>query len=289
MPYGFLETNCRRQLGKWRVNLAASTPISPIGMAFNGATKNYDTHAIIQRRVAHHLAYLMSKSIQNNSPQHILEIGCGTGFLTEHLLETQTIIPYYATDIAPSAVQYCLEKLKRFSYLSGFVMDGERLDFENTGCKNLPSHVDWIVSSLAFQWFHNLPGSLKNMWDKTQGLAFSTLVEGTFQEWIDLCDRHKIQNTTRSFYQEDDLLALCKSLNPGYFHFEICEETQTFKGPLEFLQSLKKIGAHTPRDHFFPPVRPSGINSPLSLLLNSHPMNKDFTITYKVAYCVLGR
>lgn len=261
------------------MNTTSPTTTSPIELAFNGAVQDYDTHAIIQRRVAHYLATLIMgrDSVQKKLPYGILEIGCGTGFLTESLLEKHPDTPYYATDIAPSMVQACLQKLGQFPNLTGFVMDGERIDGEN-----LPPQVDWIVSSLAFQWFRDFPRSLKSLWDRTHNLAFSTLLEGTFQQWTDLCDHHNVDNAVRSFCREEDLVALCESLNPAYFHFEIREETQTFRGPLEFLQSLKKIGAHTPRD------LASGINSPLLKFLKT-TQGHDFTITYRVAYCVLGR
>lgn len=268
--------------------LLPSIKTSPIGAAFNRAASDYDSHAVIQRRVANRLGALIVKSFKNKSPQDILEIGCGTGFLTEFLLDAHSSAPYYVTDIASSMVQSCLEKLSRFPNLSGFMIDGERIDAEKIEGKNLPSHVDWIVSSLVFQWFHDFPHSLRSLWTRTNHLAFSTLLEGTFQEWIDLCDHHNIHNTTRSFIREEDLIALCKSANPGNFEFESREETQIFKGPLEFLQSLKKIGARSSRDISARSFHNSGLNSPLSALLNSHPNDEEFTITYKVAYCVLG-
>lgn len=256
------------------VNLLAQKTIQE---AFDQAASEYDNHAVIQRRVAYHLA----KLIGDSSPQSILEIGCGTGFLTEHLLKKFPETFYYATDIAPSMIQVCSTKLQKFPNLQTYVMDGERLALPPYS----PQSFDLICSNLAFQWFEDLSKSLESLWERANTLGFTTLVQGTFEEWEVLCHQMGIPSSIRPFWGGEELAKLCKSLNPDYFTIEIHNEVETFDTPLDFLKGLKKIGAHTPQqrslDH-------NNIGFQRHLR-ESLAKGTSFSISYKVAYCVLSR
>ena len=244
---------------------------------FNRAAGDYDQYAIIQRCVAHQFGTLL---VNSSTIETILEIGCGTGFLTEELLRIHPEAQYFATDIAPAMVLACQNKLKQFPHLKAFVMDGEAVSLP----PEIPQYYDLICSSLAFQWFKDLPESLKILWARTDRLAFTTLVTGTFREWDSLCCQQGIPSLVQPFWGEADLVKLCQSLNPAAFFFEIKDEVEVFDSPLDFLRALKKIGAQTPVQS---PSAQRG-NSSLRSLLTSYPKDEPFLITYKVAYCVLA-
>ena len=248
-----------------------------IQKAFDRAANEYDNHAIIQRRVAYQLA----KFIGEPTPQSILEIGCGTGFLTESILKKFPEAPYFATDIAPSMIEVCRDKLQNFPHLETFVMDGESLALPPYS----PQFFDLICSNLAFQWFENLPKSLESLWERTDTLAFTTLVDGTFSEWDVLCHQAGTSNSIRPFWGGEELAKLCKSLNSDQFTIEIRNEVETFDTPLDFLKGLKKIGAHAPQQRSLDKNRIRFFRQ----LMESHAKGTPFSITYKVAYCVLSR
>lgn len=256
------------------VNLLAQKTIQE---AFDQAASEYDNHAVIQRRVAYHLA----KLIGDSSPQSILEIGCGTGFLTESLLNKFPETLYYATDIAPSMIKVCSNKLHNIPNLQTFVMDGERLALPPYS----PQFFDLICSNLSFQWFEDLPKSLESLWERANTLGFTTLVQGTFEEWEVFCHQAGSLSLVRPFLSEEGLNNLCKSLNPDHFTIEIRNEVETFENPLDFLKSLKKIGAHTPQQGA---LEHNNIGF-LRQLMESHTKGTLFSITYKVAYCILSR
>lgn len=248
-----------------------------VRLAFDRAAADYDQYAIIQGRVARKLLPLLT----DPHPLHtILEIGCGTGLLTELVLENNPLAHYYATDVAPTMVLSCQNKLKNFQNLKSFVMDGEAAAF----LPQMPSHYDLICSSLAFQWLQDLSTVLRFLWERTDKIAFSTVVSGTFREWESLYSQEGLSCPIQSFWQEDDLLQLCKSLNPRSLFFELQEEIEVFDSPLDFVRSLKKIGAHTPVCTH--PLQ--GGDSSLRALLASYPKDKPFSITYRVAYCILS-
>ena len=64
-------------------------PSSPeaIAASFGAAAHTYDDYALVQEQCARQLvAFLNDKGMEKLPPAPILEIGCGTGFLSEQLL-----------------------------------------------------------------------------------------------------------------------------------------------------------------------------------------------------------
>src|SRR6185437_5823582 len=88
------------------------------------------------------------------SPQRILEIGCGTGSLSERLAEAFPGSDLLLTDIAPSMLHRCRSRLGEGHRYQ--VLDGERPE-------DLAGHFDLIASSLALQWFTDLRGGLQRL------------------------------------------------------------------------------------------------------------------------------
>jgi len=56
-----------------------------IGRNFSKYAPTYDTHAQLQKLMAEKLASFLP----NDTPEQILEIGCGTGLFTKYLLAKQ--------------------------------------------------------------------------------------------------------------------------------------------------------------------------------------------------------
>ena len=67
--------------------------------------ENYNTHAKIQKRMAEKLVTF----IRNKHAQKILEIGCGTGFLTSLINEHCDFETYRAIDIVDECEKYIKE------------------------------------------------------------------------------------------------------------------------------------------------------------------------------------
>ena len=144
--------------------------------AFDAAAETYDAAAPVQRAVAGRLAQKITALPLPQRPR-ILEIGCGTGFLTAALAERLPDAEWLVTDLSPRMLSACRARVG-----PGFdfeVMDGERPVLGER-------RFDLICSSLAVQWFADLGAGLSRL----QGLlalggwlAISTLAEGTLQDW----------------------------------------------------------------------------------------------------------
>lgn len=146
-----------------------------IGRAFGAASATYAERATVQRLAAEQLADVIAALPLPPNPR-VLEIGCGVGFLTRALLNRLPGARIVATDLSPAMVEACRTSVPQADYA---VMDGEHPTFGER-------RFDLVCAGLAVQWFEAMEPSLKGLCRllKPGGhLAFSTLLEDTFQEW----------------------------------------------------------------------------------------------------------
>jgi malonyl-CoA O-methyltransferase len=140
--------------------------------SFSKYAHSYDRYAILQKSMAERLATYLP----DRAPSHILELGCGTGIFTRHLLN-MSINKLTLNDISPVMI----DTLKsRFSvpsntkYLTG---NAEKIFLGKT---------DLICANAVFQWFLNpilTLTHLKNSLNKTGSLIFSTFGSETLMEF----------------------------------------------------------------------------------------------------------
>ncbi len=213
--------------------------------AFDRAN-GYDTHAIIQRDVVGRLAERIA-ALPIDPAMPALEIGCGTGFLTERLLETWPNLRLTISDIAPAMLDRARETIGERPNISYACIDGEQLDIA-------AGSIGLIASSLAFQWFETPAESVARM-IKTLNpggwLAFSTLVAGSFREWAEAQDKAGTAGLTRSYPET----SVYRQIASGTCEVEIERYTLTEAHPdgLRFLQGLRSIGAGARWDSATPP------------------------------------
>ena len=115
------------------------------------AARAYDAHARVQRAVAERLADRIAALPLPPAPR-VLEIGCGTGFLTAALHQRGLGGPWLITDLAAPMVERCRARLGTRPATTFAVLDGEH------GPRPAEAPFDLICASLAFQWFADLPG-----------------------------------------------------------------------------------------------------------------------------------
>lgn len=147
-----------------------------ISDAFGAAAAGYDDHAGPQRFAAELVADLAQRQGGANVAR-ILEIGCGTGLLTRHVQARWPAAQQVVTDISPGMLaQAASQGLVAGTFLT---MDGEYPAFDG-------AWFDLILSSLAFQWFDDLPAALARLAGLLRpggSLIFSTMGQGSFAGW----------------------------------------------------------------------------------------------------------
>jgi len=250
-----------------------------IQAAFTKAAHTYDRSAEFQRKVADHL---LSYLPQNLSGLRILDVGCGTGYCTEQLLQRGATV--VAFDLSSAMLDKAKERCgeHNVSYVQG---DAEHLPFQN-------SEFDAVISSLALQWCQDLSVPLREMnrvnHNKSK-VIFSTLLDGS------LFELKKAWSKVDSYQHVNDFitasmvnLALAQSESRN-FQLDCCPVEMTYSSALALMKDLKGIGAtHLPNG------RHSGLLSKGKLLAVEEAYqifrNKMNTLpaTYQVGFGVIS-
>jgi malonyl-CoA O-methyltransferase len=230
-----------------------------VAQAFAARAKYYNNSASLQVGIAEKLA--------QHIPQHdhpkILEVGCGTGFLTRQLMMRYPHGDFLITDIAPEMVAKC----------QGQTMDEERLvcrfaimDGEAPDCG---AGFDLIALSMTLQWFADpLAGleRLKALLKPGGHLLFATTGPENFPEWraaLDACGE------PHGFISMPQL--------PG-----VVEQDKLivdYGSGIGFLKALKDIGAATSRPGY-DPLSPGKLRAALRRLEQDH----EAQITWQIVY-----
>ena len=151
--------------------------VSLVRRRFSAASASYDAEAEAQRQIASHLWALAAPHIPSGAT--VLEIGAGTGLLTQHILSAQpgslTVNDLY---ISP---QVQALKQQQPCVLLCREGDAETLDF----C----GPYDAICSASTVQWFADVKGFLgrcARYLPKGGLLAFSSFLPGNLHEVAEL-------------------------------------------------------------------------------------------------------
>lgn len=201
---------------------------SIIKRRFAGAFGSYDKSAVVQRAIAADLFSLIEKHIPLPAAGKILEIGCGTGFLTRMI---STMVPsdrLLLNDICPES-KLCLENIPHTCFLEG---DAESLEF--------PSDLALIASSSVIQWFHDLEGFLAKCHRCLMSggyMALSTFAPGNLEEVAEIsgCALNYLPSDRLKGMIADKFSILCSQETTYVLHFS---------SPVDVLRHLKQTGVN---------------------------------------------
>lgn len=209
--------------------------ITKVSQAFSRSVETYDQHAFIQRFTAQRLA---SKIVNDEAPSlgMVLEVGCGTGILSEHLAPHAD--SYVMTDVALPFLQKARAKVLGANVFP-LVVDGEHPCFT--------ASFDVIVSNLVFHWFDDPKVTLSRLVAclKPGGkLYVSVLGNNSLHEWR---AAHSLVEASCGVL---DFISFGQLRNwlPLLGARQVEEEWLTVKptNALTFLRSLKAIGGGLP-------------------------------------------
>lgn len=211
--------------------------------SFSKGVSKYDEKAVLQHRCAKNMVgYLLQhRDILVDGP--FLEIGCGTGFVTEGLLSNFPGISLCVTDISESMLHACRTKM------TGLLLPLESAVFEILDGEQFKGSKEYslIISSMVFQWFSNLEASIKALLQglKPGGvLLFCMPVAKSFPEWQAICQQLNLPFTGNLLPEVKKLELMINSLG---VKTALWQESITLKYPSAegFFRNLKEIGAAT--------------------------------------------
>ncbi|MBF0296335.1 MAG: methyltransferase domain-containing protein [Magnetococcales bacterium] len=229
--------------------------------SFDAVAERYEQYAAVQRHAALRLADALNQLDLPRQP-NVLELGCGTGLLSNLLLRHRPEGHFLLTD---ASLPMLLTARRLPGPIRCAVMDAQAPAVNDT--------YDLIASNLTWQWLdaplHSFSRWMK--WLKPGGwLAMTTLGEKTFAEWTAACHREHIPSgiLTCPTRQEWESLPV-----------RVTEELLPVTHPsaLTFLQELRALGADLPAPGYRP--LPGGT---LRRLLRRH--QEGFTVSYHLYY-----
>ncbi len=190
---------------------------------FSKSLSTYDDNARIQKKMAEKLVSILN----NSSYSNILEIGCGTGLLTELINEKFQFENYTAIDI----VEECKNYIDKINSEINFIND----DIENFVTNNTVQY-DLIISNASLQWVENFEATIKTLQQKlTENgeLIVSTFGRENFRE-IGL-----ITGTALDYYSPQELEKM-------FPQSEILPEIHimAFNSPKDVLKHLQLTGVN---------------------------------------------
>ncbi len=245
-----------------------------INSNFDKAAKSYDNVANIQKICAKNLINKLTTYFYQSQANiaRILDVGTGTGYIPEMLTKTYPNSCYDLNDISSNMLIIAKSKLTNLNIQYNLILgDIENLDL---------AAYNLIISNFALQWVIDLPKILKKLYNKSDILAFSCLLDGTFVEWTNKFKNLGSDVYTHQYPKPNILQNFLLSLNPKK-HFFATEEYQLyFNNALAFIRYLKDLGAA------------STINNSISIAKLRRVIktnDQPFIVTYKVFFGLVER
>lgn len=244
-----------------------------INKSFSQQVSAYDAHANVQISSAKALAEFLQAGIDKVPQGPILELGCGTGIFTTHLLDLFPDRVITVSDISQSMLNQC-ERLRSPAR--------ERILFSLVDAEEFVSEqpMALIAASFSLQWvtdFYSTVGRLLTTLKPDGQLIFSVPLAGSFSEWREQCLRANVPFSANALPEKSQLIEWC-TLNALTLEWVqqpiVCE----YDSALDFFKSLKGVGAS---------VNTSGVRlatTQLRRLIEVWDANKNkkVKVTYKV-------
>lgn len=197
-----------------------------IQQRFSKTLNTYEENARIQKKMAEKLVSFLNK----NNYTNILEIGCGTGFLTKEIVKNISFKQYLSLDI----VKDCESFIKNINPKINFIT----ADIEEF-LKNNNQKFDLIISNASLQWVNNFQETielLEKSLTEDGELIFSTFGKENFREIYHLL------GTGLNYKSPLEIKQLFNNLNISSIEEEI--HIMAFKTPKDVLKHLQLTGVN---------------------------------------------
>jgi malonyl-CoA O-methyltransferase len=202
-----------------------------VGRRFSAAAGGYDAHADVQRDAAEKLLRL----IPDCEPERILDLGCGTGVLTELLAARWPHAAITAVDVAPGMIEALRARLPR---AHAYVAD--------IACLARNPVFDLVASNCALHWIIPFSAGIGRVAGQLApgGIAaISVMLDGTLRELHEARNEAAPQKSPAGkMPAEDEVVASLRSANLDILRFEDESQTGTMISPRAVFESLRAQG-----------------------------------------------
>jgi biotin synthesis protein BioG len=241
---------------------------SLVSERFNVAQSTYANQAEVQAFMASRLAQLAQFDQTIDRSKHVLEIGCGTGLLTDKYWHLCDPAKTELWDLAPYNLP--ADRQARFT-----CCDAETEIRSIDDCS-----IDVLLSAATVQWFNSLQSFMEQVaYVMAPGgiVALSTFDEGNLREL------YNITGIEQPLLSKDDITSLVSE------DFEIlCLHSEEIKAPfnsvMAMLRHLQETGVNSLK-------RPSRPIEMVNKIKDNYPVDSDgsYSLIYRPLYIILKK
>lgn len=207
---------------------------------FDNAAAVYHETAEIQKQVANRLIASLDPWKDILPPGPVLELGCGSGFTSQGLVDLFPGRQLILSDASPRMLETCKNNIGEVDNVDFTIQDGEEIPVEE------PTYA-MTISSFVAQWFRQ-PAYTLGQWleaTKPGGLLLAAFPGSeSFPEWKKHAQTLGIPFTRNELPDTEEMVIKLSSdiTQVDYYEDTI---TQKFEGAAAFFHHLKQIGAGT--------------------------------------------
>jgi malonyl-CoA O-methyltransferase len=212
-----------------------------IATAFHKNAEQYDQHVLVQKRVVMQLAGSVELHL-DRQPEHILDIGTGTGALLEQFHVRYPSARLTGVDIA---LNMCLKSQEKMGAACTVVNGAaEALPFKS-------GMFDLAVSASVLQWVSDLPAAIKEMCRVVRSggdISIAFFCHGTLHELqrcfhdVTVGGSSKISRL-HGFWTVDDVAAIINSMGFARAVISVDTEIDWYDDLHSLIRAIKNIGA----------------------------------------------
>lgn len=252
-----------------------------IAQSFGQAASFYDEHADLQREVANRLIASLQPWRDIIPAGPIAELGVGTGFVTEGIIDLYPDRKIEAFDLSPEMIDFCKDIFSDHDDLSFSVSDAEKVpQFDDP-------HYAMTVSGFAAHWFKDPAQTLARWLEITKpgGLLLASFPGNeSFTQWKKHCQELGLPFTGNELPDVEEMV-IKMSVGPAQVDFYEDTITQTYPSADDFFEELKRLGMG-------PQIKGRPLTSDERKLLVEHwdgSAEGDITVSYHIIFLAVKR
>ena len=209
-----------------------------IANSFGRSAKHYHKKAIIQRKVAEGLVASLNPWKDTLPKGPILEIGCGTGLLSQKMIYEFPNREFVLSDVSNDMLAFTKDQLGEANNIKYQILDADQIT-------STEPKFACIVSNFAVQWFSQPAIGLEKLGELLlpDGLLLVAFPSNnSFSEWYEKCLELGLPYTANPFPVVEEVVV---KLSLGPFQIDYYENNlhQNFNRSFDFFKHIKEIGA----------------------------------------------
>ncbi len=211
---------------------------------FDSQVLVYDEFAVAQHIAARNMAHVLQTYQRELEGKSMMELGAGTGMVTDHLVRLFPDSNIVSTDISPNMIAMISEKYSKYDKL--------RFELHDANVAHLEmAMVQTIVSGFTLQWLDDAVASV-SCWLEAMGkpgMVFLTWPgEGSFPEWRRASESAGLAFTGNILPGADIIDRISARTGADVDYHSVDDIVLEYPSAVDFFRSIRNIGAGIERD-----------------------------------------